>query len=986
MKGNTTASASSLSLPPPYEASAYPTERTRGRTLLRSWASPRTLLSLALTLCVFWLCMTNRPVPHTFAGVVDDQFAKALKQCQTRQHVPTKPDPASRTANPRWGAEYGQKRRVVLKNATVFDGERFFEHAMDITFAKGLIESIKPSGQSHHENAVVYNLYGRYVTPGLVDMHSHHMIAPWPGTGMADDSAEVHADTKAVTGQMRIMDALKAYDEGTTLIASGGVTTSLIIPGSANLIGGEGAPVKNALYSGANAEPVVEEVLLERGIPQSERRRYMKMALGENPKAVWGYSRLGNAWHLREHFQKAKELMQSQDDYCVGLEAVQKKTTEAQSLFLIDNGRFPFNLELESIIALLRGQVSLHNHNYEPEDLETMIRISEEFGYRISGFHHAIEAWQVAGMLQERVPNITIATFAEFSLYKHESYWPSLYAGHILDQSGIKVAYKSDHVATFTNAKYLLSQAAVAHAFHLPAEKALQAVTSVPAAAIEQDHRVGYCKAGYDADIVVWDDHPLNRGATALQVFIDGIAQLNDTMVEKSTGSLWNSVSTTRSAKGTEIQVKYEPEERVRDGICQRVTGANGNIVISGITRVFLDKHTKSTVLNASEESGKLEMVLKDGEIVCAGTLKECQNHRDEVETRHGYAALELSNGHIAPGISALTNSLGVREIATDPDTGDGNASGQDIADPESVTYAKYAASLDGKSFARARLGGITRAITAPVSDGPAFVQGVSVEILTSGKRSLLHGGIVQEDVALHVQLGVGAISDEGTGSNGIKKLRKMLSDGLGKNNETVYGRVASGHLPLLVYAENKYEVEQLIWVKKDFPDTKVVLVGAMEAPFVAKDLAAAGIPVILTRDRGAPTSFRTKDGFVGPPLTRSIASYLKEAGVTFGLALIETDMPADFKIHDLLPEAGWTAKYANLTDSEAVKLVTSNIEEILNLNQESNDVVVYEGDPLHYGATVAITLVSNDETGKLEVVNCFPRENEVIVSTSSVE
>ncbi|KAJ2961277.1 hypothetical protein NQ176_g11014 [Zarea fungicola] len=204
-----------------------------------------------------------------------------------------------------------------------------------------------------------------------------------------------------------------------------------------------------------------------------------------------------------------------------------------------------------------------------------------------------------------------------------------------------------------------------------------------------------------------------------------------------------------------------------------------------------------------------------------------------------------------------------------------------------------------------------------------------------------------------------------------------MLTDGLGKNNETVYGKVAAGDLPLLVYVSNKHEMEQMIWIKKDFPSTKVVLVGGSEAPFVAKELAAAGIPIILTEDRGGPTTFRTKDALVGPPLTRSIASYLKEAGVQVGFALLEPQMPTDFKIHDLLPEAGWTAKYAGLSDAEAVQLVTSNIEDILGLKSKNQDIVVFEGNPLHYGATAALTFAANSETGALEVAGCFPREND---------
>lgn len=99
----------------------------------------------------------------------------------------------------------------------------------------------------------------------------------------------------------------------------------------------------------------------------------------------------------------------------------------------------------------------------------------------------------------------------------------------------------------------------------------------------------------------------------------------------------------------------------------------------------------------------------------------------------------------------------------------------------------------------------------------------------------------------------------------------------------------------------------------------------------------------------------------------------------------VAVGMPSDYKIHDLLPEAGWTAKYAGLSDSEAVRLVTSNIEEILGLNKRNRDIVVYEGNPLYYGATVAITLAANDETGELEVVGCFPRDNQLVITTDSV-
>lgn len=95
--------------------------------------------------------------------------------------------------------------------------------------------------------------------------------------------------------------------------------------------------------------------------------------------------------------------------------------------------------------------------------------------------------------------------------------------------------------------------------------------------------------------------------------------------------------------------------------------------------------------------------------------------------------------------------------------------------------------------------------------------------------------------------------------------------------------------------------------------------------------------------------------------------------------------MPVDYKIHNLLPEAGWTAKYAGIGDDETVKLVSTNIEEILLLKKKSKDVVLFEGDPLRYGATVALTFDADEETGRLELAGCYPREDEMVVRADTL-
>ncbi|SPJ88910.1 uncharacterized protein FTOL_12805 [Fusarium torulosum] len=134
--------------------------------------------------------------------------------------------------------------------------------------------------------------------------------------------------------------------------------------------------------------------------------------------------------------------------------------------------------------------------------------------------------------------------------------------------------------------------------------------------------------------------------------------------------------------------------------------------------------------------------------------------------------------------------------------------------------------------------------------------------------------------------------------------------------------------------------------MKNDFPSVNLVIFGGEEAPLVAKELAASNIPLILSENQPSPDTFRSKDTAIGPPLTRYVASYLSEAGVKYGLSVAENSFIGSFRIHDLGPEAGWTAKFAHHDENEAIRLITSNIETILGL-APSRDLVVFEGNPL---------------------------------------
>ena len=375
----------------------------------------RVPILLALMALVFYLQFSHlsKQAFETPASVVKLHEAnlhaleRGLQKCDDAYLQPVEyqfPVSLART-NPRWNSRHGQNRSVLLANATLFDGEHVLSDQVNILFDKGIIKSVTPASSGTPvmgEDVLTTDLRGNFVTPGLVDMHSHHLLMPWPDLPSTDDGNEENDLTGPLTPFVRSLDGMKPYDFATTAIASGGVTSSLILPGSANIIGGEAFPVKNVLGSGADGEEVVEEMLLEYGVPRADRRRYMKAACGENPRRSYKHTRMGNAWLLRQLMTRGQKLVEKQDSWCLSA-AVARDSSDVDTVasFLQTKGDFHEDLELESTAAILRGNINLNIHCYEQEDFEDMLRHSKEFGFRIAAFHHAIEAWRVPDMIKD---------------------------------------------------------------------------------------------------------------------------------------------------------------------------------------------------------------------------------------------------------------------------------------------------------------------------------------------------------------------------------------------------------------------------------------------------------------------------------------------------------------------------------------------------------------------------------------------------------
>ena len=338
--------------------------------------------------------------------------------------------------------------------------------------------------------AKVIDATGKWVMPGIIDSHSH----------IALDS-DVNEATSPVTPQMMMKDAFDYNDKAIYRALAGGVTTSLLLHGSANMIGGQAIVIKHKYGMG-------KDDMLFPGAPQS-----IKFASGENPKRVYGgrhqtpSTRMGNFEVMRQSFMEARDYMREWDDYKAKVARGDK------------DPRMPkHDLKLEALADVLRGKLLVQIHCYRADEFLTEMAIAKEFGYKIRAFHHAMEAYKVADQIAAN--GVAIATWPDWWGYKYEAWDGIPWNAAISMRKGVRVAIKSDS----EDITRRLNQEAgkVMHYGNVSEDDALKMITLNAAWIIGVDDRVGSLDVGKDADISIWNSYPLSSTALADQVLIDG--------------------------------------------------------------------------------------------------------------------------------------------------------------------------------------------------------------------------------------------------------------------------------------------------------------------------------------------------------------------------------------------------------------------------------------------------------------------------------
>ncbi|WP_028649202.1 amidohydrolase [Nocardiopsis sp. CNT312] len=339
------------------------------------------------------------------------------------------------------------------------------------------------------QGAEVVDASGAWVLPGFVEAHGHIGIDE-EGIGWAGDDTNEMTDPNGA--RMRALDAINPADQGFTDALSGGVTTSVVKPGSGNPIGGQTVAIKCWGRS-------VDDRLLKQ--PAS-----VKSALGENPKRVYGdkdrlpSTRQGVAAVIRDAFTKAQDYGAKRDHAAAQGEPFDRDTT------------------LEVLVRVLDGELPWCQHVHRADDMHTAMRLADEFGYRLV-INHCTEGHLLADEIAARgIPVITGPLMIGRS--KVEVRNKTLANPGILDRAGVKVALTTDHPVV--PVEFLVHQATLCVKEGMDPGAAIRAITLNPAEIMGIADRVGALRPGMDADVVVWSGDPLDVMSRALRVFVGG--------------------------------------------------------------------------------------------------------------------------------------------------------------------------------------------------------------------------------------------------------------------------------------------------------------------------------------------------------------------------------------------------------------------------------------------------------------------------------
>ncbi|WP_440055970.1 amidohydrolase [Pseudoalteromonas sp. T1lg65] len=392
-------------------------------------------------------------------------------------------------------------KATLITNATVLTGTGERIDQADVFIVDGKVQQV---GKDLAVKAdVTVDAEGKWITPGIIDVHSHLGAYPSPGVESHQDGNEM---INPNTSQVWVEHSVWPQDPGFNRAREGGITTLQILPGSANLFGGRGVTLKNV------------PAHTMQGMKFPEAPYGLKMACGENPKRVYGqkgvapYTRMGNMAGYREAWAEATEYKRAWEEYEEAYKAGLNPDAPQR------------DIKFDTLRGVLDGEILIHNHCYKAEEMAMMIDLSKEFGYHAGTFHHGIEAYKVADLLADN--GNCAALWPDWWGFKMEAY--DMVQENVAIVDAVKNSCAVVHSDSDTTIQRLNQEAAKVMynanraGFEIKEQDAIKWITYNAAKSLGVHDKTGSIEQGKQADLVIWNGNPFSVYAKAEQVFIDG--------------------------------------------------------------------------------------------------------------------------------------------------------------------------------------------------------------------------------------------------------------------------------------------------------------------------------------------------------------------------------------------------------------------------------------------------------------------------------